>query len=348
MSVRPGTGTNSRASMREVAQLAGVAMSSVSRVLSGHPDVSQRMRQRVEAAVDELGYQPDMLAQSLRRRATLSVGCLVGEIADPLVAEIVQGAEATLREAGYSLLLASSDRDPQRDAHHVRLFGQRRVDGLLLSLAAEDDEQLIELLAAAEAPAVLLDRELPERAAASSVLSDHRSGVRAAVDHLLDLGHRRIGLVLGQPLHPSRERRRGLEEAYAARGLPPTHTVVEGLAPPDHGRVATRRLLGQPAPPTAIVAGDDQILLGTLAELRERGLRVGEDVALVGCSEIPLTALHTPPIAVVRRDGRELGRQAALLMLRLLDGAQTPERLLLPTAFEPRLSCSPPPAAPPA
>jgi len=338
--VRPPIGA--RSSMREVAEMAGVAMSSVSRVLSGHPDVSEKMRDRVMAAVDQLGYQPDLLAQSLRRRATLSVGFVVGDIANPLLAEIVKGAETTLHEAGYSMLLANSENDPTRDTDHVRLFEQRRVDGLLLSLASEDNGELAELLGALETPSVLVDRELPADAGASAVLSDHRTGMRAAVDHLLELGHRRIGLVLGQPMRPSRERRRGLEEAYAARGLPATYTVVEGMLAPAHGRTATRRLLDQDQPPTAIVAGGNQLLIGALEELRERGIRVGEQMALVSCDAIPLTELLEPPIAVIRRDNREIGRQAALLMLRHMAGEETRERVLLPTEYLPRPSAAPP------
>src|SRR5690606_16311322 len=121
-----------RASMREVADRAGVAMSSVSRVLSGHPDVSAGMRERVMAVVAELGYQPDLLAQSLRRRATRSVGFVVGDIANPLLAEIVKGGERALRDGGYSMLLTDSENEPARDADHMRLLEQRRVDGLML------------------------------------------------------------------------------------------------------------------------------------------------------------------------------------------------------------------------
>ncbi len=332
-----------RASMREVAERAGVAMSSVSRVLSGHPDVSPAMRERVMAVVAELGYQPDLLAQSLRRRATRSVGFVVGDIANPLLAEIVKGAEQALRESGYSMLLTDSEGDPARDADHVRLFEQRRVDGLMLSLASEDHADTIDVLRQFGTPAVLVDRELPPEVGASAVLSDHRTGMRDAVSHLLDLGHRRIGLIVGQPMRPSRERRAGLEEAFAARDLPATYHVVEGSLSPDHGRNATRQLLELDPPPTAIVAGGNQLLIGTLGELLERGMRLGEDISLVSCDAIDVTELFTPPIAVVRRDNREIGYRAARLLLeRLADGDTGPRTELLPTEFVPRPSCAPP------
>jgi LacI family transcriptional regulator len=345
----------SRTNMREVADMAGVALSSVSRVLSNHPDVSPAMRERVMAAVDRLGYTPDLLAQSLRRRETRSIGFVVGDISNPLQSQIALGAETTLRRAGYATLLTNSENDPALDSHHIRLFQQRRVDGLLLSLAAEDDPGTLALLNRIETPVVLIDRELhngtPRRS--SAVLSDHRSGMRDAVGHLLDLGHRRVGLILGQGMRFSRERLEGLKDAYAKRGLPPTYVVVEGQLEPRHGRTATQALLDGDEPATALVAGGNQLLNGALAELQQRGLEVGRDVSLVSCDEISLTELYQPPIAVVRRDTRELGRRAAELLLSQLESQEEdaqgrrrttaePEVVLLPTEFVPRPSCAPP------
>jgi LacI family transcriptional regulator len=330
--------------MREVADVAGVAMSSVSRVLSGHPDVSRAMHEKVMAAVESLGYTPDMLAQSLRRRATLSIGFVAGDISNPLMASIVKGAEGELRRGRYSMLLMNSEGDADRDAEHIRLFEQRRVDGLMLSLAREDHADTLAALDETDTPRVVVDRHLPPGMNASSVMSDHRSGMRAAAGHLLDLGHRRVGLILGRPVRPARERLSGLEDAYAERRLPGTFTVSEGVLSPEHGRAATRRLLDVEDPPTAIITGGNQLLAGTLVELRERSLRVGADISVVSCDTISTTELHQPPIAVVRRDTVELGRRAAELLLRRLEGAAAPESVTLPTEFVARASCAPPPA----
>jgi len=298
-------------------------------------------------AVEALGYQPDMLAQSLRKRETKTVGFVIGDIANPLLAEIASGAEAALRGAGYSLLLTNSENEPALDARHIALLEQRRVDGLLLSLAAEDDPATVDLLSRTASPIVLVDRELPPSVRASAVLSDHRSGIAAAVDHLLDLGHRDIGLILGQPLRFSRERQAGLEEAYARRGLPPTYAIVDGRLASGHGRHgsrldATRRLLNGPNPRTAIIAGGNQLLMGTMEVLREEGLRVGRDISLVSCDAVPITELYDPPIAVVRRDNIEIGRRAAQLLLDLLEREGEPRQDILPTEFLPRPSCAPP------
>lgn len=327
--------------MREVADAAGVAMSSVSRVLNRHPDVSDAMRDRVMVAVEQLGYAPDMLAQSLRRRATHSIGFIAGDISNPLMSSIVKGAEARLRRSDYSMLLMSSDADPARDAEHVRLFEQRRVDGLMLSLAREDHLETLAALRTSETPRVAIDRELPAHVEASLVLSDHRTGMRDAALHLLDLGHRRIGLILGRPMRPARERLAGLRDAYAERGLPATYLVNEGVLSPQHGRDATRRMLDDPEPPTAIITGGNQLLAGTLVELRDRGLGVGADVSVACCDTISTTELHVPPIAVIRRDTERLGHCAAELLLRRLEGAEGADSVTLPTEFIPRASCAP-------
>src|SRR5438874_5045984 len=169
-----------RPGMKEVADRAGVAMSSVSRVLSGHPDVSPKMRHVVMAAVDELAYQPDMLAQGLRRGKTFSVGFTVSDIANPILAEIVRGAEKRLREGGYSLLLTNSEGDPELDVEHISLLERRRVDGLILSLAEEHHPETVAALRKVNVPVVLVDRDIPDGVSARRAAFDHAVGMRAA------------------------------------------------------------------------------------------------------------------------------------------------------------------------
>lgn len=335
-----------RVSIRDVADRAGVAMSSVSRVLSGHPDVSERMRTRVKQAVDELGYQPDWLAQSLRQQRTKTVGFTMGDISNSVMARIVLGAEAVLRTSGYSLILTNSRNDGDRDASHIAMLAHRRVDGLLLATAIEGHAATIATLGALTVPIVVIDRNLPVELRASTAVFDHRSGMREAVEYLLALGHRRISLVLGQRFRPTVERGRGLEDAFAAHDLPPTYDVVEGSYSEAHGMDATQQVLDGPDPPTAIVAGSNQLLTGVLRVLKRRGLRIGRDISLASCDEISITELHDPPIAVVHRDNAEIGRRSAELLLERIQGDDEPATVMLPTWFEPRPSCAPPPASP--
>jgi LacI family transcriptional regulator len=340
-----GKTSGTRPSIRQVADAAGVAMSSVSRVLSGHPDVSLQMRLRVLRAVEELRYKPDFLAQSLRTGATRSVGLSVSDISNPVVAEIARGAEDGLRINGYSMLVMNSDNDPFRDEEHIRVLASRRVDGLILSVANERKRGTIDALADLDIPVVVLDRDLPKRVRASAVHSNHRPGMEAAVGHLLDMGHRRIGL-LSWPLdlRPGRERLAGLKDAYAARNLHDESTVAPGLMSAEQAEIATDTLMDANNPPTAVIAGSNQILIGCLRALHRRRVRVGPDLSLVTCDNVPLAELHAPPIATIARDNIETGRRAAQLLLRRLTGVSDPEVSIVETTFIPRASCTSPSA----
>ena len=333
-----------RANVREVAELAGVAISSVSRVLSKHPDVSPAMRTRVLAAVGRLGYEPDFLAQSLRLGRTLSVGFVVGDISNPVMAELASGAEAVLRAAGDSMLLMNSDGDPAVDEAHIRFFQGRRVDGMLLSLASEKRRATLDLLAQVKVPIVLLDREIPSAIGANAVYSDHRSGMRAAVEHLLDLGHRRIALIgPSLEMRAGRERIGGMRDAIVARGIRDETIVRPGSLLATHGDAATTELFSLARPPTAVIAAGNQLLVGTLRAFARLGIRVGKDVALVTCDEFPLTELHSPPIATIARDIVGMGRAAAQLLQARLQQPQEPATIILPTTFHARASACPPP-----
>ena len=330
--------------MREVAQLAGVAMSSVSRVLSGHPDVSAVMQARVQAAVAELGYQPDLLAQSLRRQETMTIGFAVGDISNPLFAEIVAAAETRLRAAGYSMLLTNSEGRPELDAAHIRLLAQRRVDGIILSVSDEHDRPTLDAVAQLDVPVVVLDRNV-HVGNTVHVYTDHRHGMQQAVAHLLDLGHRDIAMISGRLMRPVEERQAALEACYRERELPSTYRILHGTFSVDYGARAAGELLSDETPPTAIIAGGNQLMLGALRVLHSRGVRLGRDVSFVGCDDIPISELYDPPVAVVRRDTAAIGRSAAELMLARLRGAEDVQDVTLPTEFIARPSCGPLPAA---
>lgn len=330
-----------RTAMRDVAEHAGVAVSSVSRVISGHPDVSPEMRVRVMQAVEELGYFPDMLAQGLRSQKTYSVGFTVSDISNPVFAAAITGAERRLRSAGYSLLLTNSEGEPSLDVANIGLFKRRRADGLILSLADERNDEVRAALASTEAPIVLLDRDLPEGITASRVCFDHRSGMAAATQKLVELGHRRIGLITGGPSRPARERELGIRDVLGRFGSEATLVVLQGAFGVEHGERATLELLARTPRVTAIIAGGNVLMQGSLRALREQGRRVGDDVSFVGCDDVGVAELHDPQIAVVRRDLEAGGANAAQLLLDLLSGAENATDVILATEFVPRPSCAP-------
>lgn len=332
-----------RVGLREVAELAGVAASSVSRVLSEHPDVSPAMRKRVLDAVGQLGYEPDFVAQSLRRGATLSVGMVIRDVTAPFMAEIVSGAEPVLRAAGYSMLLMNSGSDPGLDTTHIRFFQSRRVDGMILQLAGDQRDETFDTLRRSTTPVVLIDRDAPDDVQASRVLTDHRVGMRDAVDHLIELGHRRIALVSGAlGVRPSRERLGGLQDAMRSRGLTNEPIVLTGQLTEEHGETATNELLSLAEPPTAIVVGSNQLLVGALRAFCQRGIVPGDPISLVSCDDSPLSELYRPPISVVDRDSREIGRLAAELLLDRMVGERDPRTVVVETRYIARPSSTAP------
>ncbi|MGH3342485.1 MAG: LacI family DNA-binding transcriptional regulator [Carbonactinosporaceae bacterium] len=331
--------TTRRPGIREVAQRAGVGAASVSRVLSNHPEVSDRMRHRVLAAVAELGYEPDIVARGLRSRTTSSVGFVLSDISNPLLSAIVRGAEAVLRAAGYSMLLTNSEDSPDLDARHLRQLRQRRVDGLILLPAAEDDASTLRQLSSIDVPAVIIDRDLPPDLTASYVLSDHRSGMRDAVEDLLQLGHRRFAIVLGRNVRPSRERLSAVQHTIATASG--TSLAVEaGTLSVTHGREALQRLLNRAKPhrPSAVILGGNQLLVGALETIRAHQVRLGADLSLISCDDVPLARLFQPPISVVARDPEQTGRAAAELLLGQITHKGGVDTIVLPTWYTPRQS----------
>ena len=312
---RPATSLADRAGMRQVADRAGVAMSSVSRVLSGHPDVSTTMRDKVLAAVEELGYEPNMLAQMLRRGATQTVGFVVGDISNPLLAQIALGAEVALRASGYAMLLTNSVNEANLDATHIRLLQQRRVDGLLLSVSDETSEETVDALARTTTPSVLIDRDLPIAEAPSAVLSDHAAGIAQAVERLVAArprAHRPCRRFAARAADPRAHQRIGRGDR---RPILVSWSRCDGRVHRDARDGSHSRTARRPPPPTAIIAGGNQILVGVLGELAARKLRIPRDISLVTCDDVPLAEVLHPDAGDDQprplRDGRR--RRSSML-----------------------------------
>src|SRR4051812_15950455 len=285
------------------------------------------MRGRVLEAVAELGYEPNLLAQSLRRGASLSVGFVLRDISSPSLSRMVLGAETVMNGHGYSLLLTNSEALAEREPEHLRLLARRRVDGLILSLADETYEPTLDELRRLRVPFVLVDRELRDGLPFSAVHCDEQAAMREVAAHLLGLGHRRIGLVCGPlTVRPAREEARVLTDACGGALVEP------GPFGEEHGAQAVARMLEAAEPPTPIVLGATVFLPGALRGPRDRRLRAPDDVSVVPFDDVPFLDFLDPPVTSVSRRPVELGREAAQLLLRLLDGGGG-EIVSVPMAF---------------
>jgi len=334
--------------IRDVAQAAGVSLSSVSRALNGGKHVSARIARDVTEAADRLGYQPDFMARSLRTRSTGMVGCLVSDVSNPLNASIVQAAEARLREAGYLLVVASTANDPARERAAAVEFRGRRLDGMLVAPGSDANAKTWRELVAAGTAVVILDRDPPEEDGDRwpAVLVDHRAGAKAATRYLIGLGHRRIALLTADArMRPSRERIAGFREVFAEAGIDPAGAqLCLQASPMDFAHGDALALLRDGRRPTAIIALGTRILAGVLRAARDLGLAVAGDLSVMSVGDTDLAAVHTPAITALRWSLEDVGRAAAELLLQRLRGdvGQAQSRALLPVDLVLRDSCAPP------
>ncbi len=320
-----------------------MSVSTVSRVLNGQPFVRADVRERVGQAIEQLGYRPDVAARSMRTGTTGAVGVVVSDISNPLFASIVRAADMSLSPRGYALMVANSANDPEHEAELIAAFRQRRLDGLMIAVADEGSAGLAQRIDAFQA-AVLLDRDVPG-SRADAVRSDHAIGFADALRHLAGLGHRRIGLIAGtEAQRGSRVRIETYLDDASRLGLDVDAELLrEGEITADDGYRAVGEILALPNPPTAIVAANNQLFAGMFAALRDLGVRIPDELSVVACEDTELTALHIPPLDVVRRDLEELGRNAAMLLLDRLAAPRRRQRVLVfPTTFEARGSSAVP------
>jgi LacI family transcriptional regulator, galactose operon repressor len=320
------------ATMRDVAALAGVSLKTVSRVVNGEPSVAPELAARVRRAVTELDYRPNLAASMLRRGGGRSwtIGLLVPDVADPFWARVHREVAEFAAARGAGVLAGSIEDDAGRERDLATAMASRRVDGLILAPAGIDQRYLAAEHAAGTA-LVFVDRAagLPD---ADSVVSDDRAGSAAAVRHLLDAGHARIGYLGGRRgSAAAAERLAGYAEALSGAGLGQAPQLVrEDLREAAAARAAAGDLLAAPAAASALYAASGPAAAGAMAALRERGLQ--HRIALVGFGDPPLADLLDPPLTAVDRDPAAVGRTAAEVLFARLDGDDgPPRRLVVPT-----------------
>jgi LacI family transcriptional regulator len=322
-----------RITIKDVAEAAGVHYSTVSRALNPRTRslVADSLAERVEAAAARLGYRPDAMAASLRTGRSRLIGVVLPDVSNLVFAPILGGVEETLDAAGYRALVVEA-RSPERVAEIARELLSRGVDGLILATVARDDATVAALVAEG-APIVLVNRT--ERSGlAPAVVSDDALGMRLAVEHLVRLGHLRIGHLGGPPsLSTGFLRREGFEAAMRSAGLASAGVACAAAYDREAGRAAARMLLQSASGLTAIVAANDLLALGAYGALAEKGLRCPRDVSIVGHNDMPLMDMVDPPLTTVRISHREMGREAARLLLTRVEGvtAEVSAIVLAPT-----------------
>jgi len=330
------------ATLADVARAAGVSTATASRAMTGKGKVSQATRQRVRDSAALLDYQPSEAARSLRTRETHTIGFVVPDVSSHFYARALKGAQHRLEAAGYQVLLMDADERPDREADALRSLAARRVDGLILCSSGGGGEVAQSIAARHRLPLVFFDNVV-EGIGNGRVTLANEAGMRLLIAHLAQVhGHRRIGFLGGKPSETSgSERLEGYRVGMLAHGLPiDERWVREGDWTVTAGQVETAALLGLPEPPTAIISADAAMALGALHQLREAGVRVPGEMALVCFDEPAGGALLDPPITTLVSRDREIGELAASLVLRALaDPDADPVDVRLPMELVVRRSC---------
>lgn len=339
-----------RTTLREVAEAAGVHTSTASRALNAETRsvVNPQTVARVLKAAKRLGYTPNPIARGLRTNRTMTVGIVIPDIGNPLFGPIIAGAEERLGADGYSLLIADADRDDRTSIESiVNTLIDRRVDGLILATSARSDDLVIDL-ARRNVAAVLVNRTA-DASPLPSIVGDDHSGIGLAVQHLADLGHRRIGHVAGPlALSTGMSRYQAFLTWTKSVGIEVDPSDVEEAEwyQVEPGVRSAGVLLDRRPDLTALVCANDLLALGAYRAIRQRGREVATDMSVTGYNDMPLLDLMQPPLTSVRVPYREMGAESAAMLLSMLqsDGAPAkPVSIRLVPSLAVRESTQPPP-----
>lgn len=336
------------ATIREVSKHAQVSVATVSRVVNGNKWVAEATRQRVLEAMAELGYQPNSFARSLATNKSETIGMVVGDLAGPFFGEMMQYAEQAVRDAGKHLIITSGHSTLEEERDAVQFLLKRRCDALILHLDLMPDAEIVELSSGKATPMILVNRLVPELAE-QCVYLDNEAGGFLATEHLLEQGHQRIACITG-PLYKAdaRERLAGYRRALASAGVPfDEQLVVEGDFMEPGGEVAVNTLLQRKVDFSAVVVGNDLMAIGAYNGFKQAGMRIPQDVSLVGYDDVLMSGYLEPALTTVRVPVAEFGSEAGRLALKLGEGIDCEiHNRFMPTLIErgsttPQLNASP-------
>jgi LacI family transcriptional regulator len=331
--------------IRDVAKQAGVAPTTVSRVINNSGYVSQETRERVEAAIAELGYVPNILARSLRFKKTNTLALVVPDITNPFWTTVARGVEDAASDRGFNVILCNTDESETEQTKYLTVLLQKQIDGILLAPARSTAEP-VELIQKQGVPVVVLDRRVL-CTQVDMVRGDSVGGAYRLVRHLMTLGHRQIAILAGpQGVSTAEDRVAGYHQALAETGLDAdSELVYYGEFTQTSGYEMAQQALTTTPQPTALFAANNFIAVGALKALRDTGLRVPEDMTLVCFDDLPPAFIIDPFLTVVAQPAYEMGHQATELLLARLSGTAPTDfqEILLPTETIVRKSSGPPP-----
>lgn len=308
--------------IKDIARELGISPSTVSRALKDHPDISVETKKSVNALAEKLNYQPNIVALSLRQKKTNTIGVIIPELVHFFFSTVISGIEDVAHQAGYSVILAQSNETYVREVAHVKALFNSRVDGMLISLARETTNyDHIESIISKGVPIVFYDR-MYTSPTSSKVIVDDYAGAKEAVNHLIEQGCKNIAHMVGAPsLIISKDRLRGYRDALTENGL----KVNEDLIFPcdsgtfEEGKEVAKNLLNSKVSIDAIFTNNDPMAMGAMVAIKEKGLKIPQDIAVVGFSNWFFGELMEPSLTTIDQPGYEMGQEAARLLIRQIE-----------------------------
>ncbi|SDO33489.1 transcriptional regulator, LacI family [Rhodoferax sp. OV413] len=332
------------ASIKDVARHANVSISTVSHVVNRTRFVSDKARQDVETAIRALGYVPSAVARSLKSNTTRTLGMLIPNCSNPYFAEIVRSVEDHCFASGYTLILCNTDDEPLRQSVYLKVLAEKRVDGLIIISTGEDSD-LHDLLQGLTTPTVLLDREVTH-VHCDLVETANVQGGQMAAEHLVALGHRRIACIGGPAdLSPSAQRIQGWRNALAAAELEANDLLWHSDFSSQGGFTAMQEILQSGQQPTAVFVCNDLMGIGALSAAHEAGLRIPQDLSVIGFDDIELARFTSPPLTTIVQPKQRIGMLAVdMLLERIQGGRLDAKQVLLQPELIVRASTASPPS----
>lgn len=323
-----------RPTIKDVARKAGVSVKTVSRVLNNSPLVKDETRRRVLAAIDELDFHPNAAARSLVLHKSKSIGLVIADITNPFFPEIVRGAEDVANTHNYNVILCNTDEDPDKERAYFDLLLEKQVDGIILSGSRVESDEII-ALAQKGVSIVVINHDIRHPRVGVVTVQDEEKGYEA-VCHLVNIGHRRIAYIAGSPRSSSHMQRfAGYKRALNDNGIPFEDALVVQASPTIEGGFEGMRFLLDRSPrPTAVFAYNDLQAIGAMEAIKQRGLAIPADVAVIGFDDIQLAAYTTPPLTTFRQPKYQMGQRAAEMLINMINRVAVRENRVV---IEPQL-----------
>jgi LacI family transcriptional regulator len=319
--------------IKDIARELGISPSTVSRALKDHPDISSDTKKAVNALAEKLNYQPNIVALNLRQKKTNTIGVIIPELVHFFFSTVIAGIEDVAYQAGYNVILTQSNESYQREVLDVKALFNSRVDGMLLSLSRETTNfDHIEYILSKGVPIVFYDR-MYNNPNSSKVIVDDYVGAKEAVMHLIEQGCKRIAHLQGAPnLIISKDRLRGYQDALTEMQLEvrDSYTIICPEGSVEEGKKAARKLLSLANPPDAIFCNNDPMAMGAMMAIKEKGLNIPKEIAVVGFSNWSYGEMMEPSLTTVDQPGFEMGQEAARLLIRQIEWTDKGEGELVP------------------